>query len=80
MAHPLTLLLPDDVSRYNLKAIERAAMTAALALTGGNQQEAAKLLGITKRVMDYKMKTRGFPRPIADRRRAKLHATEISAL
>lgn len=77
----LTLALPDDVSRYDLRALERAAMQAALAETNGNQAEASKLLGITKRVMDYKMKTRGLPRPIADRRRnARLAADERANL
>lgn len=42
--------LPDLIDDY-----ERALIIDALVNTGGNQSKAAKLLGITKRVIHYKV-------------------------
>lgn len=44
----------------------RGAIMAALA-AGGNQREAARLLGISPRVLNYRMRRMGIPRP-RDRR------------
>jgi Nif-specific regulatory protein len=42
--------LPDLIDDY-----ERALIIDALVNTGGNQSKAARLLGITKRVIHYKV-------------------------
>jgi transcriptional regulator with GAF, ATPase, and Fis domain len=47
---------PEDV--LNLGAAERAAIDEALRRTGGHQAQAAKLLGITQRVLNYKLHER----------------------
>lgn len=52
---PLVCLPPDGAT---LLEIERAALIAALDRTGWNQKAAARLVGITPRVMNYKMQAR----------------------
>ena len=46
--------LPDAVAR-----LEKQVITQALQKTGGNQKKAAGLLGITQRMLGYKLKTYG---------------------
>jgi DNA-binding NtrC family response regulator len=48
-----------------LLEMEREAITNALLVTGGSQRQAAKILGITERVINFKMKNHGLPRPRA---------------
>jgi DNA-binding NtrC family response regulator len=43
----------DDT--MNLKELERGAIERALRLSGGVQKEAAKLMGVTPRVLNYKI-------------------------
>jgi len=41
----------------NLEEMERSAITKALQIAGGVQKEAAVLLGISPRVLNYKIQT-----------------------
>lgn len=50
---PVVWLPPDGVT---LREVERAALIAALDATGWVQNAAARKLGITARVINYKMK------------------------
>lgn len=45
-----------------LKSTIRNVLLEALAFTGGRQDEAARILDITPRVMDYAMKKHGISR------------------
>ena len=58
---------PSDV-RCEVRAFERERILAALRRTGGNQTEAAKLLGVSRRTLTNKLNAHGLPRP---RKRAK---------
>jgi DNA-binding NtrC family response regulator len=49
--------LPDAVA-----ALERERIVAALDSTGGNQTAAARLLGISRRTLVYRIKAYGIPR------------------
>ena len=62
---PLVCLPLEGAS---LASIERVAILTALKRTRGEQRAAARLLGITPRVMNYKLQTHGILRPI-DRKR-----------
>lgn len=57
--------LPDLIDDY-----ERALIIDALVNTGGNQSKAARLLGITKRVIHYKVHKYGI-----DPRRFRMNGT-----
>jgi DNA-binding NtrC family response regulator len=50
-------------------AVERSAIAAALEATGGNQTEAAKQLGLSRRTLIYRMEKYGFKPPPAGRGR-----------
>jgi DNA-binding NtrC family response regulator len=45
------------------KAAEREQILAALQACNGNQKEAARALGITRRVLIYRLDKLGLPRP-----------------
>jgi len=47
--------------------VERSAIAAALEATGGNQTEAAKQLGVSRRTLIYRMEKYGFKPPPAGR-------------
>jgi hypothetical protein len=47
-----------------LHRVIHGAICSALAFTDGRQDTAAKLLGVTPRVMNYLMKSYGIPRPM----------------
>ena len=55
---PVVTLPPNGIA---LEEIERQALLAALERCSWVQQDAAKLLAISPRVMNYKMKTLGIP-------------------
>src|SRR5262249_36849194 len=46
-----------------LATIEKARIVAALAECNGSQKDAAKLLGISRRALSYKLDVHGLPRP-----------------
>ena len=54
--------------RCEVRAFERERIVAALRRTGGNQTEAAKILGVSRRTLTNKLNAHGLPRP---RKRAK---------
>jgi DNA-binding NtrC family response regulator len=49
--------------RVQADALERQAIESALARTGGNQTEAARQLGISRRTLTNKLNVHGFDRP-----------------
>lgn len=49
--------------RCEVRAFERERIIAALRRTGGNQTEAAKLLGVSRRTLTNKLNAHGLPRP-----------------
>jgi transcriptional regulator with GAF, ATPase, and Fis domain len=49
--------------RCEVRAFERERIVAALRKTGGNQTEAAKLLGVSRRTLTNKLNAHGLPRP-----------------
>ena len=49
--------------RGELEALERARVAEALQRCAGNQSEAARLLGISRRTLVKRLTTWGFPRP-----------------
>ncbi|TMQ21633.1 MAG: Fis family transcriptional regulator, partial [Deltaproteobacteria bacterium] len=49
--------------RVAADALERQAIEAALARAGGNQTEAARQLGISRRTLTNKLNLHGFDRP-----------------
>lgn len=53
-AHSLSTPLPDAVAN-----LEKQVIHQALQQTGGNQKKAAEILGITQRMLGYKLKTYG---------------------
>lgn len=50
-----------------LKEIERAAILSALRKCNGSQKKAAVLLGVSPRVINYRMRVRGIKRPMRGR-------------
>jgi len=48
-----------DLLRRNVADVERHIIAAALRRTGGNQSEAAKQLGTTKRILVYRIRKYG---------------------
>ncbi len=54
--------------RCEIRAFERERIVAALRRTAGNQTEAAKILGFSRRTLTNKLNAHGLPRP---RKRAK---------
>lgn len=50
------------VTGYPLEAMERDALLQALTLSRWNQQEAAELLSLTPRIVNYKMQRHGIQR------------------
>ncbi|MGA1875886.1 MAG: sigma 54-interacting transcriptional regulator [bacterium] len=55
-AHNPTFSIQIPPEGMNLKSIERALLVQALKMSGGVQMEAARLLGISSRVINYKIK------------------------
>ena len=53
---------PSSV-RCEVRAFERERIIAALRRTGGNQTEAAKLLGVSRRTLTNKLNAHNLPRP-----------------
>lgn len=45
----------DDLLRNNVADFEKHIIASALKRTGGNQSEAAKQLGTTKRILTYRI-------------------------
>lgn len=67
MSSPLEQLLSEQVP---LEEVERRLLTLALARSGGNQTQAARLLGLTRRTLQYRMekyKLRSQPEPAGPR-------------
>ena len=54
---------PPASVRCEVRAFERERIIAALRRTGGNQTEAAKLLGVSRRTLTNKLNAHGLPRP-----------------
>lgn len=52
---------------FNLRAVEKRTIESALASVNGSQIDAAPMLGVSPRVLNYKMKKHGIGRPKADR-------------
>lgn len=63
VAAPSSLLRPPEKTslRNQIRSIEREAIEKALALSGGNMSAAARQLGITPRMMRYKLKILSIP-------------------
>ena len=67
-----------------LEEIERQAIIEALKMSNWVQKDAAELLAISPRVMNYKIKTlgidfsRGGRRPMVDERRESQHSCQLS--
>lgn len=53
-------------SRFNLRSAERKLIVDALQTTFYHQAKAAQLLGVSARVLNYKMQLHGIPRAIVD--------------
>ncbi len=68
---PLAVGMAGDASRSALKAkldeMDRQAIVDALEATAGNQSAAAKLLGITRRMLVYRIELYGIARPRKNR-------------
>ena len=45
-----------DILKSMVNDFERTMIASALARTGGNQSQAAKILGTTKRILTYKVR------------------------
>jgi two-component system, NtrC family, response regulator AtoC len=58
---PLTSREPGDI-RSEVRAFERSRIVAALQSTGGNQTQAAKLLGVSRRTLSNKLVAHGLER------------------
>jgi len=56
----ITIRLAGRGAPLDLLEIEQAAVRAALNATNGQQVRAAALLGVTKRVLNYKLKEWGW--------------------
>ena len=54
--------------RDHIADLERTAIAAALEASGGNQTEAAKQLGISRRTLIYRMEKHGLKPPPSSRR------------
>lgn len=52
--------------RFNLRRAERKLIVEALQTTWHHQAKAARLLGVSPRVLNYKMKQHGIPRALVD--------------
>ncbi len=57
--NPLPLLPPFSPQEMSLENMERRLIEEALKITGGNQSRAARILGITRRTLIYRMKKYG---------------------
>jgi DNA-binding NtrC family response regulator len=55
--------LPDFSLKAAVEAAERARILEALALCGGNQVRAAKLLQVSRRTLTYRLAEYGMTRP-----------------
>jgi DNA-binding NtrC family response regulator len=63
-AGPVLVAVGDGVDmREQIADVERAAIEAALAASGGNQTRAAARLGISRRALIYKMEKHGLKPP-----------------
>jgi transcriptional regulator with PAS, ATPase and Fis domain len=71
---PPPAALPDDLSlaglRGEVEAKERERIVAALGRSGGNQKEAARLLGVSRRTLIERLEQYALPRPRKDRRQS----------
>ncbi|MBA3393453.1 MAG: sigma 54-interacting transcriptional regulator [Deltaproteobacteria bacterium] len=67
-AGPLAPGVPRDV-RTHIADLERDVLAAALEAAGGNQTEAAKQLGLTRRTLIYRMEKHGLKMPPAGTRK-----------
>lgn len=66
----LIITYPDDLKRpeawiiphngISLEEVERKLMTSALKQAGGNKSEAARLLGLTRDTLRYRLQKHGF--------------------
>ncbi len=63
--NPIVNLPPTGMP---LAMIERQVLLSALKMTGGHQAKASKLLGISPRVFNYKMRVLGIQRPLVSTR------------
>jgi DNA-binding NtrC family response regulator len=64
LATPGTALTPGDASlRGQREAWEKQQILQALEKTSGNQKEAAKLLGVSRRTLINKIEAYGIARP-----------------
>ncbi len=61
----------DENNSLNLEHVERRCILKALVMTDWIQKEAAKLLGITKRVLNYKIVHHGINHPMWIRKNEK---------
>ena len=61
-ASPLHLMLPG----VTLAELERFAILKTLEAVGGSRSEAAKLLGVSRRMIQYRMKQWGLAPPTKD--------------
>jgi DNA-binding NtrC family response regulator len=70
---PPPAALPEDLSlaglRGEVEAKERERIVTALGRSGGNQKEAARLLGVSRRTLIERLEQYALPRPRKDRRR-----------
>ena len=73
-ADKFVLQLPRDGIR--LKTIERRAIVAALKLNKWVQKDAARFLGISSRVLAYKMKAHGIEGRVIERCRIRQFVRE----
>jgi DNA-binding NtrC family response regulator len=58
-----------DKLKEQIREIDKVAVLDALAKCGGNQGDAAALLGITRRALVYKLDQYDLPRPSKGKRR-----------
>jgi len=58
---------PGADLRSEIEALERARVSEALQTCAGNQSEAARILGMSRRTLVKRLSSWGFPRPRARR-------------
>ena len=62
-ARPDPAVLDADGFAAQVSALDRARIVDALARAGGNQTQAAKLLGMSRRTLISRLETLALPRP-----------------